>query len=220
MMIRINLLPVRQVLRKRQGRHALVAYAAMVLLALAANFFWYYQRDVEVQQTNGRIAETRERIEKLDRAIGQVANINKMKKDIDDKLAVLETLKKGRMGPVKMLDALASATPKRVVLKEFEEQANQVKISGEASSHEDVAEFMTALASMVWTPRGLGTRSKETDSVRMLADGSAIPFPKNEIIHLFSDILPLKSETVSPSTSATRQKQVSFELKLLSNYAL
>ena len=78
------------------------------------------------------------------------------KREVEDKLKVLEELRKGRSGPVRMLDALSTATPKKVWLIDFDEKANAVKLEGRAVAHDDVAEFMRALQNVVWTPKGMG----------------------------------------------------------------
>ena len=58
----------------------------------------------------------------------------------DEKLGVLDNLRKGRAGPVKMMDALASSIPTKLWLKGFIEDKTGVKIAGSAGSHDEVAE--------------------------------------------------------------------------------
>ena len=67
------------------------------------------------------------------------------KKALEDKLRILDTLKKGRTGPVKVLDELASLIPEKVWLLDFTEQAGGVSMVGQASSYEDLSTFSKKL---------------------------------------------------------------------------
>ena len=134
--------------------------------------------------------------------IGEVNNINKRKKDVEDKLTVLDDLRKSRTGPVRMLDALATATPKKVWLTDFDEKANAVKMTGSAVSHEDVAEFMRGLQSMVWTPQGHGAAGRAEARRDDRAGGAAgrrgrdggLPAPRS-IANFFTSIDLKKAES-------------------------
>src|SRR5258708_6982234 len=140
MMIRINLLPVRGVKKREVGRQILVLFAALLVLTAVINYLWFNSRANERAANAQKIEATEKRIKELEKVIGEVNNINKRKKEVEDKLKVLDELRKGRSGPVKMMDALSTATPKKVWLKDFDEKNNQVKLTGSALSHDDVAE--------------------------------------------------------------------------------
>ncbi|MGZ3458451.1 MAG: PilN domain-containing protein [Archangium sp.] len=113
MMIRINLLPVRAKASRSMGRQILVLFAVVLLGALVGNAFWYSDRDGVVQKQAQGLANTRRRVAELDKTIGEVKNINDRKTEVVKKLAVLDELRKGRSGPVRMLDALATSLPKK-----------------------------------------------------------------------------------------------------------
>ncbi len=81
----------------------------------------------------------------LDAAIGEVNSITKEKKDLEDKLKVLDTLKKKRVGPVKVLDSLAQVVPAHVWLTDMQEKGGAVSLSGLGMTNDDVAEFMREL---------------------------------------------------------------------------
>src|SRR5262245_45314846 len=113
MMIKINLLPVRQVKKREAGKQILVLYAVLLVGALLGNYLWYSVRDDVAQSQAQKIAVTQRKIAELEKVIGEVNNINARKKELKDKLAVLEELRRGRNGPVRIMDALAEATPKK-----------------------------------------------------------------------------------------------------------
>ena len=228
MLIRINLLPVRAVKKREAGRQWLVAAAGIVILTGALNAVWYFSRSGAAEKKAAEVAQKRQRIAELEKVIGEVNNINKRKKEVEDKLKVLTDLRKSRSGPVRMMDALATATPKKVWLKLFEEKDNQVRISGMAFSHEDVAEFMRALDSVVWTPKGLGRfverrrDNSKVSRVELLSGNGAIgDFGEGEAQHFFANI-DLKRAEQKDAKAGTPGggKLVDFEIDLTSSYAL
>ena len=226
MMIRINLLPVREGKKREIGRQILVLYAAVAILALVVNYMWYDNRAGEQKRGADRIAQTQRKITELEQVIGEVNNITKRKKEVEEKLAVLDTLRKGRSGPVRMMDALATAIPRKVWLKDFEEKASVVKITGMALTHDDVADFLRGLGSMVWTPKGMGRlveqkRDAKTSRVELLAmDGAIEDFPVGEINAFFTGIDLKKTRQVESKDSELITKVIDFEISMTANYAI
>jgi len=179
MMIRINLLPVRQVQKREISRQFLVLVGVVLLLTGILNYLAYERLASEADRNAKKITQTQARINELEKVIGEVNNINKRKKEVEDKLKVLSDLRKGRSGPVRLMDALSTAIPKKVWLTDFDEKSNAVKITGLAASHEDVAEFMRSLANVCWTAKGMGRlvdqkRDAKTARVELLASGGSI----------------------------------------------
>ena len=226
MMIRINLLPVRAVKKREMGRQILALYAAVLLAAVVGNYFWYSDRDGDLTRANQGIAQTRAKIAELEKVIGEVKNINARKAEVEKKLAVLDTLRKGRNGPVRMLDALSSAMPKKVWLKDFVEASNSVTINGSAVSHDEVAELMRGLGGMVWTPKGMGRlveqrRDAKTSRVELFNTETALveEFPVSDIRPFFGNI-ELTNAVQSKATAPGAPSFVDFKLTLTANYAI
>jgi type IV pilus assembly protein PilN len=144
-MVRINLLPVRVSKKKEKGKQELLLFVALAVLGLVLNGFWSSNRNSELQSHVRKLAKTRADIEALDRIIGEVKTIREQQKAVQEKLDVLEKLKEGRTGPVRMLDELATLTPKRVWLRKFQQKGGLVTFDGTAVSIDDVSAFMTAL---------------------------------------------------------------------------
>jgi type IV pilus assembly protein PilN len=227
MMIRINLLPTRQVKKREMGRQVLVLFAAVLILAAVMNYLWYSNRAEARDQAQARRDRTESEIAALEKSIGEVNNINKRKKEVEDKLKILDDLKKGRSGPVRVLDALATSMPKRVWLKEWDEKANAVKVVGNAMSHDDVADFMRSLNHIVWTPRGMGRlieqrRDSKQSRVELLSTGSIETYDNVDVGQFFTNIELKRAEQRDQSGAKTAgpQKMVDFEIVLSTNYAV
>ncbi|HEY6005148.1 MAG TPA: PilN domain-containing protein [Anaeromyxobacter sp.] len=144
-MIHINLLPVRVSKKKAAGKQQLILFAAVIVLGYVGNFVWSSTRAAELKAVEAKARATREEIAQLDRIIGEVKNIKDQQAQLREKLDTLERLKAGRTGPVKVLDALATLTPKRLWLTKVEEKGGTLAFTGSASTIDDVSEFMTAL---------------------------------------------------------------------------
>src|SRR5439155_848311 len=86
---------------------------------------------------SGGTAKTRTEIAQLEKTIGEVKSIKDDKKALEDKLKILDTLKKGRTGPVKVMDELATVIPQRVWLTDYAEQGGNVTMTGQAAAYED-----------------------------------------------------------------------------------
>jgi type IV pilus assembly protein PilN len=144
-MIRINLLPVRVSKKKAAGKQQLVLFAVVVVGAVVLNVAWASSRAGELATRQQKLARTREEIAQLDRIIGEVKNIRDQQGQLREKLEILGELKANRSGPVRVLDALATVTPKRLWLTKVEEKKGVVTFTGAAATIDDVSEFMTEL---------------------------------------------------------------------------
>ncbi|ABF86305.1 type IV pilus biogenesis protein PilN [Myxococcus xanthus DK 1622] len=225
MMIRINLLPVRAVKKREMGRQVLVLFAVVLIGAGVANYLWYDDRQSELEAHQAGVASTKARIAELEKIIGEVKNINTRKAEVEKKLAVLDALRKGRSGPVRMMDALASATPKKVWVKTFSENNNAVSIDGSAVSHDEVAEFMRGLNGVVWTPKGMGRlvdrrRDSKTARVEMLTSDATIEeFPEAQVSPFFKNI-DLQTAKQVGGAQVGVPILVEFKITMTSNYAI
>ncbi|MFY3742884.1 PilN domain-containing protein [Anaeromyxobacter sp. Red801] len=144
-MIRINLLPARVSKKKQAGTQQLALLALLVAAGLIGNYLWAASRASELKARQAQVARTQADIAQLDRIIGEVKDIKDQQAQLREKLQVLDRLKAGRTGPVKMLDQLAQLTPKRLWLARLEQKGDALTFAGTAGTIDDVSEFMSAL---------------------------------------------------------------------------
>jgi type IV pilus assembly protein PilN len=144
-MIRINLLSVRVSKKKQAGKQQLLLGVAVILAAFAGNYLWSSARAGALEDRQAKLARTRAEIAQLEKIIGEVNDIKQQQQAVKDKLAVLDKLKAGRTGPVKMLDELATLMPRRVWLTKLDEKTGGVVFAGAGVSIDDVSAFMSAL---------------------------------------------------------------------------
>jgi type IV pilus assembly protein PilN len=227
MMIRINLLPVRVAKKREMGKQILVLFAVVLVGAIVGNAMWYKDRKDDFDENAKGIKQVQTKIEELKKVIGEVDKINERKAEVEKKLGVLDTLRKGRSGPVKMMDALASSIPKKLWLKGFTEEKSGVKISGSAISHDEVAELMSNLSHLVWTPKGMGRlvesrKDAPTSRVELLTPDAAIEeFPVSSVKFFFTNIeLKDAAQKGTQSNDPNVIPVVDFNLTLTANYAI
>lgn len=220
--IRINLLPSSRRQRGDSGRQYLIALAVIAVVAIVGNLLWNSSVAATRTATQSKLKETQARIAQLQKVIGEVDNINRRKKEVEDKLAVLDTLAKKRTGPVRLLDALTYAIPEKVWISDMEERAGTTRVVGQAESLDDVSEFMKGLRNAVWTPKGLGRallvkRDTGATRVELLSGASGVEdFKASEVAHFFGDV-DLKSSSIAV---VGKTRNVKFELSLTFNYAI
>ena len=163
-MIKINLLPVRAAKKREFGRQQIVLFGLLLVLAAIGNWFWYGKVESELAALDQRIAQTRTEIAQLEKTIGEVKSIKDDKKALEDKLKILDTLKKGRTGPVKVLDELATIIPQKVWLNDYTEAGGAVTMNGSAASYEDLSTFSKKLkASKHFTNINIKTARQKQD---------------------------------------------------------
>lgn len=144
-MIRINLLPVRQTRKRETVQQQLLAFAGVIIATIIGCIVWTAYNSSVAAERREQIAERRKELQQLDKIIGEVNEFTKKKQELEEKLKIIDQLKKGKTGPVRALDDLATEIPNRVWLTKLEEKGSRVTVDGVAIEHEDVSAFMKAL---------------------------------------------------------------------------
>ncbi|HYR19127.1 MAG TPA: PilN domain-containing protein [Myxococcales bacterium] len=144
-MIHINLLPVRAAKKREFGRQQLILFGLILVGGLLGNYTWWKAENDSLNSLEQRIASTRTEIAQLEKTIGEVKSITQDKKALEDKLKILDALKKGRTGPVKVMDELATIIPSKAWITEYSEQNGNVVMRGLAVTYEDLSSFAQKL---------------------------------------------------------------------------
>lgn len=144
-MVRINLLPVKVSKKKEAGKQQLVLFLALLVLGIVLNVLYTQRRNAELVQKEKVVVEKQEQVKRLDKIIGEVTSLKTQQQQLRDKLDVLDKLKAGRTGPVKVLDALAQITPRKLWLRSLSEKDGKFAFEGTAATNYEVSQFMEAL---------------------------------------------------------------------------
>src|ERR1700682_5264850 len=129
-MIRINLIPVRQVQKRTLGKQQLILFGLALVGGVMAHFYWPNAAQATLDKKKQQGIKLEGDIRQLEKVIGEVNSITQEKKSLEDKLKVLDALEKRGSGPVKMLDDLAQVIPAHVWLTSLEDHGGVLNLNG------------------------------------------------------------------------------------------
>jgi len=146
-MIRINLLPHREIRRKLQQQQFFIALGVVTVVGVAILGFVHYALDQQFEEQKSRNQYLTEETAKVDK---QIEEINKIKEQTAALLArktVVETLQANRSEVVQLLDQLVRQLPDGVYLKSVKQSGSRVTITGLTQSQARVSTLMRNLES-------------------------------------------------------------------------
>ncbi len=146
-MIRVNLLPHRELKRKAQQQQFFIMLGVVVAIGAGIWFGVHVYLEDQFNNQVGRNKYLQAEIEKLDK---QIAEIQKLKDQTASLLArkrVVETLQGTRSEVVHLLDQLVRQLPDGVYLRSIKQVGNRVTINGLTQSQARVSTLMRNLES-------------------------------------------------------------------------
>ena len=144
-MIRINLLPVREI-KAEVGRRRDLAVAGVTMgLAVLVLVGLYFYQSYRLANLDNELVGLRKEIEALDLKVKEVGDLQNKVKEVKSKYQVIDDLGKKKIGPVRVMESLASATPRSLWLTEFKESNGSIMMNGFAIDNQTVADFLKTL---------------------------------------------------------------------------
>jgi type IV pilus assembly protein PilN len=144
-MIRINLLPVREAQRRARLYTQLVVALIALGLTVAGCFGLYVVKAAQISKKKADIHAAQTEINRLKKAIGEVAGFKKKQAELQGKLDILVQLKEKKNGPVHLLDDLSRILPAKLWVDSFKESGGRINIDGVGLNEETVASFLRDL---------------------------------------------------------------------------
>jgi type IV pilus assembly protein PilN len=149
-MIRVNLLPVKELLAAVRRRRELTI-GAIVLGAAALVLVGLFLKQIyELSTLNNELASLRNEIQTLNTKVKQVGDLQNKITDLNAKHKVIADLNRKKAGPVGVMESLSAATPARLWLTEFREIGGKVTVTGFAADNQTVADFLKGLAATAY----------------------------------------------------------------------
>ncbi len=143
-MIRINL--IRGKRKKKREFSVESLYLVVPLLVVAGVFVFHQSVGRKIEKLDADIRTATARIESLKKEIGEVEKFKVRKAELQKKVDIISSLQTGRVGPVKVLDAISTAVPENSWLEKMTLAGDRVSVEGIAMNNTVVADFMNALA--------------------------------------------------------------------------
>lgn len=149
-MIRVNLLPYRQIRREAQQRQfnviALICTAAAVACVLIGTTLINHQIDSQLARNNRLDQE----IASLDQQIADIKDLKTQIKLMIERKQVVENLQRNRHQSVVILDELSRQLPDGMYFKSIKQQGNKITLTGVADTNARVATMVRNLNSSHW----------------------------------------------------------------------
>ncbi|MEO7727207.1 MAG: PilN domain-containing protein [Burkholderiales bacterium] len=146
-MIRINLLPHREIRRKQQQKEFFILLGIIAGLGATVWFATHSYLGGQLEDQNGRNTYLETEIASLDKQIEEIKKVQEQTTALLQRKKIVESLQANRAETVYLLDQLVRQLPDGVYLKGVQQRGNKVSISGFAQSNARVSTFMRNLES-------------------------------------------------------------------------
>jgi len=181
-MIRINLLAVER--ERRKTRAPMLGTVAQrltatcsVILVVSLSFcgwrFWKISR--QSSSLDKEIATAQEETVRLHSIIQQVQQFEQRKAQLQQRVVLIEQLRKTQTGPVHMLDQISRALTPMLWLTELKQVGGDVVIDGKCTTLTGISDFVANLESSGYFKRSVEIVSTQTETIAQ-APGELIKF--------------------------------------------
>lgn len=145
-MIRINLLPIKQIKEREKTRKEVIVFAGSFASLLVGLMLIGYMQSQKINGLQEQIAQLEAKKKSYALIIREIEQLKKMKTELERKIGVIATLQKGAKLTVRVLDEIANRTPSsRVWLKSLSHSEDKLRIDGVALDNETVAQYMKSI---------------------------------------------------------------------------
>ena len=144
-MIRINLLPVKEIKAEVSRRRDLVIGGLTLGLTALILIGAYFYQTYRLSNLGNELAGLHKDIEALNAKVKEIGDLQNKIKDFSSKHKVIDDLNQKKTGPVKVMESLSAATPATLWLTEFKETNGSSDIRGLALDNQTIADFLNTL---------------------------------------------------------------------------
>jgi type IV pilus assembly protein PilN len=151
-MIRINLLAAERERGKKKaalfgttGQKLTIGCSIILVLAVLFIGWRYWSLGRQSNQIDAEIAAAQLETSRLRSVIEQVQQFEQRKAQLQQRVVLIEQLRKGQTGPVHMLDQISRALPPMLWLTELKQTGDDVVIDGRTTVLTSLTDFVTNL---------------------------------------------------------------------------
>jgi type IV pilus assembly protein PilN len=198
-MIRINLLAVERERTKKKavfqtGQKVTIACSLVLLLAIVLVGWRYLALNNESAQLDLDIESSQQEATRLHGIILQVQEFEQRKAQLQQRVVLIEQLRKSQTGPVHMLDQISRSLPPMLWLTGLKQDADSITIDGRCTTLTGLSDFVANLEATGYFKRSVEIVSSVTE---------VMPTPPGEVVK-FS----VKGVFISPGEPAAAVKAV------------
>jgi type IV pilus assembly protein PilN len=172
-MIRINLLSAgHDVAKKRkplQAAQKMTAACGLILVVTIGLVGWrFWSLNQESARLDAQIAAAQQETARLHSVIQQVQLFEQQKAQLQQRVVLIEELRKGQTGPVHMLDQISRALPNMLWLTEVKQNPktdDEVLIEGRSTTLTGLSDFVMNLEASGYFKRSIEIVSTTTETM-------------------------------------------------------
>ena len=170
-MIRINLLAAEREKSKKAvvlgtaGQKLTIGCSLILVLALLFVGWRYWALTRASNQIDAEIAAAQQETTRLHSVIQQVQQFEQRKAQLQQRVVLIEQLRKGQTGPVHMLDQISHALPQMLWLTELKQSGNDVQIDGRCTTLTGLSEFVSNLEASGYFKRSIEIVDTKTETL-------------------------------------------------------
>lgn len=116
----------------------------VLLLVVSMGYVWWYLSDRVQALTTQTVTLDRD-LAALKIKVKEVEDYEKNKKNFEEKIGIIEQLRKNQSGPVHLLEEISRSLPDRVWLISLSEQGGKIDLEGKAVTNAEIVDFITNL---------------------------------------------------------------------------
>ncbi len=144
-MIRINLLPHREMRRERRKKDFIGLGVLTAIIAAAIVFLVGVYNSNQIGRQEERNLFVKKKNEDLDAKIKEIASLRQEIEALKARQKAVEDLQSDRTVPVHILDELVKYTPEGIFFKQIRQEEKKLTLIGLAQSNEKVSELLRNL---------------------------------------------------------------------------
>jgi type IV pilus assembly protein PilN len=149
-MVRINLLPHRQVKRAEKQRQFGLMALATVVVASTLVFMGWSVINARKEAQDDRNRRLDDAIVKLDSEIKDIKELKDQINSVLERKQIVENLQTNRSQAVVVLDEIARQLPEGIFIKSIKQQGSAIEIQGVADTNARVATLVRNLTASTW----------------------------------------------------------------------
>jgi type IV pilus assembly protein PilN len=145
-MIRINLLPIRQIKKRQRLKTELLGFVASLIVVLVILAGLEFALGNQISTLNSQITALEQKKKSYQTILNEINKLQKDREALGKKLEVINSLQTESLLTVRILDEVASRTiTNRLWLTSLQQSGARLQLQGVALDNETIAQFMRQL---------------------------------------------------------------------------
>ncbi len=170
-MIRINLLAAERGAAKKTraaggvttAQRVTIGAALILLSTLVTVGWWYWSLHTRAVRLDEEIATAETKAQQLRSVLAQVQKFETRKAQLQQRVTLIEQLRKGQSGPVHILDEVSKALPDRLWLISMAQRDKDFTFDGRTTALSGVSDFVANLEASPWFKKPVELLDSQVD---------------------------------------------------------